>query len=308
METIPDFAVFVAVIEQGSFSRAADHLGLSKSAVSRRVTQLEARLGIQLLQRSTRKLALTEAGGRYFAHACEAVHQVRTAETEAALYGSEAIGEIRLVAPMAFGSRHLVPWLPGFLATHPRVSVDLTLEDRIMTRIDGTFDLALRAGDLPDSAQITRRLAPLRSVVCASPDYLRQHGAPGTPAELAERNCVFFSYSDNMDVWEFRSDLGPERVPVSGNLKVNNSDAVCAAVIAGGGIGRLPTFVAHSLLASGRLIRLLPGYEMPSKPLQVQFPSRKLIPRAARFLIDFLVETYDPDRPYWDREAGLAPS
>jgi len=302
METIPDFAVFVTVVEQGSFSRAADRLGLTKSAVSRRVTRLETRLGIQLLRRSTRKLALTEAGNRYLAHATEAVHHVQTAEREAALYGSEAIGEIRVLAPMAFGSRHLVPWLPGFLVKHPKLSVDVTLDDRMMNSINGTYDVALRTGDLPDSAQIVRRLAPLRSVICASPDYILQHGAPEAPVDLTNRNCVFFSYSDNMDVWEFRSDLEPEKIPVSGNLKVNNSEALCSAVLAGGGIGRLPTFIAHSFLARGDLIRLLPEYEMPSKSLHVQFPNRHLIPRAARYLIDHLVEIYDPELPYWDKQ------
>lgn len=307
METIPDFAVFVAVIEQGSFSKAADRLGVTKSAVSRRVTQLEKRLGIQLLQRSTRKLALTDAGNRYFAHATEAVYHVQSAEREAALYGNEAVGEIRVLAPMSFGSRHLVPRLPGFLAPHPKLRVDLTLDDRMMTSIDGNFDLALRTGDLPDSAQIVRKLAPLRSVICASPDYVSRHGAPSSPVDLSTRNCVFFSYSDNMDVWEFRSDLGPEEIRVSGNLKVNNSEALCSALVAGGGIGRLPTFVASSFLASGKLIRLLPGFEMPSKSLQIQFPSRQLIPRAARYLIDHLVEVFDPELPYWDNEIGLSP-
>jgi DNA-binding transcriptional LysR family regulator len=307
METIPDFAVFVAVIEQGSFSKAADRLGITKSAVSRRVTQLETRLGIQLLKRSTRKLTLTEAGSRYFTHAAEAVHQVQSAEREAALFGNEAIGEIRVLAPMSFGGRHLVPRLPGFLAAHPKLSVDVTLDDHMMNRIDGNFDLALRAGDLPDSAQIVRRIAPLRSVICASPDYVRRHGAPRKPADLATRNCVIFSYSDNRDVWEFRSSLGPESIPVSGNLKVNNSDALCSALAAGGGIGRLPTFVANALLASGELTRLLPEFEMPAKSLHLQFPSRQLIPRATRYLIDYLVEIFDPELPYWDRDIGLEP-
>jgi len=305
MDSIPDFTVFVAVVEKSSFSRAAEHLGLTKSAVSRRITQLEARLGVQLLQRSTRKLVLTEAGSRYFAHACEAVHHVRSAEREAALFGSEAVGEIRVLAPMAFGSRHLAPRLPDFLATHPRLSVDLTLDDRFLAAIDDRYDLALRAGDLPDSSQIARKLAPLRSVICASPDYLEQHGSPQRPADLTRHNCVFFSYSDNMDVWEFRSALGPEIINVTGNLKVNNSEALCAAVLAGGGIGRLPSFVAHALLAEGRLVRLLPDYEMPAKALNIQFPSRQLIPRAARILIDHLVDLYDPQLPYWDQEAGL---
>lgn len=305
MDSIPDFTVFVAVVEKSSFSRAAEHLGLTKSAVSRRVSQLEARLGVQLLQRSTRKLALTEAGSRYFAHAGEAVHHVRSAEREAAMFGSEAVGEIRILAPMAFGGRHLAPKLPDFLASHPRLSVDLTLDDRFLAAIDDRYDLALRAGDLPDSSQVARKLAPLRSVICAAPTFLEQHGVPQRPADLSRYNCVFFSYSDNMDAWEFRSALGPEIINVTGNFKVNNSEALCAAVLAGGGIGRLPSFVAHALLAEGRLVRLLQDYEMPSKALNIQFPSRQLIPRAARILIDYLADLYDPQLPYWDKEAGL---
>lgn len=304
MESIPDFAVFVAVVEKSSFSRAAEHLGLTKSAVSRRITHLEARLGVQLLQRSTRRLVLTDAGSRYFAHASEAVHHVRSAEREAGLFGSEAVGEIRVLAPMAFGSRHLAPHLPAFLQAHPKLSVDLTLDDRFLAAIDDRYDLALRAGDLPDSSQIARKLAPLRSVICASPDYVARQGAPDVPAELHGHNCLFFSYSDNMDVWEFRSPLGPEIISVTGNLKINNSEALCAAVQAGGGIGRLPSFIAHAPLKNGQLVRLLPEFEMPSKALNIQFPSRQLIPRAARVLIDYLADLYHPELPYWDRDVG----
>ncbi len=301
MDPIPDFAVFVVVVEESSFSKAAARLGITKSAVSRRITLLEKRLGIQLLQRSTRRLSLTEAGTRYFAHATEAVHHVETAEREAALFGNEAVGEIRVLAPMSFGVRHVAPWLPGFLAGHPRLNVDLTLDDSTTVQIDGRFDLALRAGDLPDSSRITRKLAPLRSIVCASPDYVRREGAPLSPVDLEAHNCVLFSYSDNRDCWEFRSELGAQKIEVSGNLKVNSSEALSAALIAGGGVGRLPTFIANTLIENGVLVPLLQDFSMPSKALHVQFPSRQLIPRAARLLIDFLVRTYDPDQPYWDR-------
>jgi DNA-binding transcriptional LysR family regulator len=304
MNTVPDFAVFVAVVDEGSFSKAADRLGITKSAVSRRVSQVEERLGIRLLQRTTRKLSLTEAGSRYFAHAREAVHHVRSAERVAAALGQAAIGDVRILAPMSFGTRHVMPHLPALLARHPGLRVDVTLDDLPVDQIDGRFDLALRAGDLPDSTLITRRLAPLHSVICASPDYAREYGFPGKPADIVAHDCVLFSYSDSMDVWEFRSPSGQEKVAVKGRMKVNNSEALSAALIAGGGIGRLPTFIANSAIARGELLRLLPGYDMPAKDLYIQFPDRKLISRAARLLIDALVETFDTEQPYWDRRAA----
>ena len=300
METIPDIAVFTAVIRHGSFSRAAEDLGLTKSAVSRRITRLESRLGVQLIQRSTRNLSLTEAGVRYYVHAGEALNHIQIAEEEAAQFGTELIGEIRLHAPMSFGVRHVAPLLPDFLARHPKLSIDLHLDDEPENPSEGRFDIALRAGDLPDSTQIVRRLAPLRSVICASPGYVGALGQPSSPAELAGRNCILFSYSDNRDEWEFRSPLGPQKVSVSGDMKVNNSEALSAALVAGAGIGRLPTFIAGPLIMEGRLVQLLSDYDMPWKPLYIVFSDRKLISRSARALIDFFVSAYDKEQPYWD--------
>jgi DNA-binding transcriptional LysR family regulator len=206
-----------------------------------------------------------------------------------------------VLAPMSFGTRHLAPWLPHLLEIHPRLSIDLILDDRVEAAGETRHDLALRAGDLPDSARIVRKLAPLRSVVCAAPAYLSRNGIPGSPVDLADHNCVLFSYSDNRDVWEFRAPAGPERITVQGNLKVNSSEALASALVAGGGIGRLPTFIASAFLAEGSLVPLLRDLEMPSKPLYVEFPNRTLISRATRTLVDFLVGIYDPELPYWDR-------
>lgn len=304
MQTVPDFEIFSAIIEAGSFSSAAAQLNLTKSAVSHRITRLEKRLGVLLLQRSTRKLSLTEAGARYLAHANQALHHAQAAEQEASQFGTELIGDLRLHAPMSFGVRHIAPLLPQFLIQHPKVSIDLILDDAPASASDGRYDIALRASALPSSAQITRSLAPLKSIVCASPDYVRKHGFPTAPAELASQNCILFSYSDNQDLWEFKTSQGPERINVSGNLKVNNSEALSAAAVAGGGIARLPTFIAGALIAEGQLVRLLPEFEMPSKPLSMVFSDRKLISRSTRALVDFLVSAYGTQQPYWDVQSG----
>ncbi|MES0882806.1 LysR family transcriptional regulator [Roseibium sp. SCP14] len=300
MDTPTAAEVFAAVAETGSFSKAADRLGLSKSAVSRRVSALERHLSVRLLERTTRHLRVTEAGERYLVHALQALDLLKEAEASARLHSDQVIGTLKVLAPMSFGKLHVAPHVPGFLSAYPGLSVDLHLDDRKLNPHELGCDLALQVGDLPESSLICRKLAQLDSVVCAAPSYLEQAPSIAVPADLIHHNCILFSYSDNKDDWVFKSELGQETVAVTGNFQVNNSEALCEAALSGLGVVRLPTFIAGSYLASGKLLLLLPQHEMASKTLYAVHSARKLVPRKVRIFIDHFAALYGPGCPSWE--------
>ncbi|WP_051645105.1 LysR family transcriptional regulator [Labrenzia sp. DG1229] len=295
-----DAEVFAAVAEIGSFSNAADFLGLSKSAVSRRVSALEGKLSVRLLERTTRHLRLTEAGQHYLAHSLLALEHLREAEASARLHSKEIVGTLKVLAPMSFGKLHVAPHMSGFLTTNPGLSVDLHLDDRKVNPHDLGCDLALQVGDLPESGLICRTLAPLGSIVCAAHSYIEKVSPVTVPADLIDHNCILFSYSDNKEDWQFKSELGQETVAVSGNFQVNNSEALCEAALQGLGIARLPTFIAGPYLKSGKLARLLAMHDMPSKTLYAVHGARRLLPKKIRVFIDYFSALYGPGRPYWE--------
>lgn len=292
--------VFVTVVESGSFSRAANTLGISKSAVSKRITQLETQLGLKLIQRSTRKLSLTEAGEHYFEHAAKAYRAGRDAEDAVTQLQGDPQGRLRISTPMSFGRLHMAPLVPEFLKRYPKVSIDLVMDDKVADLVGGGFDVAIRAGELPDSTLIARRLAPLHSVLCASPAYIEKQGRPRTPAELEHHNCLLFSYSAVINEWTFRNHQGSDTVEISGNYQANNSEALLEAMLRGTGVGRLPTFVAGPHIKAGHLINLLESYRMPSQTIHAVFPQRQYMPAKVRVFLDFSVEFFGGETPYWD--------
>lgn len=293
-------AVLVAVVEAGSFSGAAARLGITKSAVSKRIAQLEASLGVRLLQRTTRSLSLTEAGQRFHAHASAAVEAMGQAERAATELQDQPRGRLRVVALMAFGRLHLVPRLPEFAARHPDLSIDLVLDDHATHIAFNEFDVALRAGALPDSAFIARRLASLRSVVCASAAYLAEHTHPQRPQDLLAHDCLAYSYSTEATTWTFQRNGRSQSIEVGGSLQINNAEALCQVLLQGMGVARLPTFIAGPHLAAGRLVALLPEYTMPSKDLHVVFAERTYLPQKVRVFIDFVVDAFGSDVAPWD--------
>ncbi|MES0810820.1 LysR family transcriptional regulator [Roseibium sp. SCPC15] len=293
--------VFAIVAETGSFSKAAERLGLSKSAVSRRVSALEHQLSVRLLERTTRHLRVTDAGERYLVHAMLALEHMKEAEASARLHSDQVIGKLKVLAPMSFGKLHVTPHVSGFLAAYPGLSVDLHLDDRKLNPHDLGCDLAFQVGDLPESSLICRKLAQLNSVVCAAPAYLDQAPPITVPADLIDHNCILFSYSDNKDDWVFKSEFGQETVAVAGNFQVNNSEALCDAALHGLGVVRLPSFVAGRYIAVGKLQQLLSQHEMPSKTLYAVHGARKLVPRKVRVFIDHFATLYDPQPPYWEQ-------
>ncbi len=300
MEGFGAIPVFVAVVENGGFSAAARMLGISKSAVSKRINQLEVHLGVRLLHRTTRKLSLTEAGERYFEHAAQALTAAGQAEDAVTELQSEPQGKLKISSPMSFGRLHVAPLIPKLLPRYPKLQIDLVMDDRKVDLVAAGFDVAIRSGRLPDSTLIARKLAPLRQVLCASPDYIDRHGLPGTPAELTGRNCVLFSYSSDANEWTLNGEDGPEIVLVSGSYRVNNSEALLEALREGVGIGRLPTFVAGPDLKTGRLVKLFESYRIPDQTFYAVFPEREYLPAKVRAFLNFAIEYFGGDHPYWD--------
>ena len=307
MEHFAAMPIFVAVVEAGSFSAAAARLGLTKSAVSKRVQQLEAGLNVRLLQRTTRSLSLTEAGERYYDRARAALALAGEAEEAAVGLQGRPQGLLRVAAPMAFGRLHLSPLVAEFLRRYPDIQLDLAMDDRMVDLVEGGYDLAVRIGNLPDSRMVARRLAPCRVVVCASPAYLAANGAPAHPAELAGHNCIHYSYYRGGASWVFRGPDGEIRVPPRGNYQVNNSEARRDALLAGLGICEMPTFIVGADLAAGRLVEVLSAYPLPAHAVHAVFPRRGL-PAKARAFIDFLDEKLGGDTPPWDAGLPASPS
>ncbi len=298
MEGFEAIPVFVEVVENGGFSSAARKLGISKSAVSKRITKLESSLGVRLLHRTTRRMSLTEAGEQYFELVTKALALAKEAEDTVTQLQEKPKGCLRIHSLMSFGRLHIAPLIPKFLKQYPGINVDIVMEDRMVNLVKGGYDVAIRSGDLPDSVMIARKLAPLRSVICASPEYIACHGKPELPSELINHNCLH--YSNSASEWTFSRQGDSETVQVSGNYQVNNGEALHIATLQGLGISRLPTFIAGPDLAAMRLIPLLESYKMPSKTLYSIFPERQHLPAKVRVFLDFAVEYFGGAEPYWD--------
>lgn len=283
-------AVFVRVAELGSFSGAARQLGLSRSAVSKHVTALEERLGVRLINRTTRRLALTEAGAAYRDYCARIVQEVEEAELMAMQHSAAPHGRLKLNAPVTFGFLHLGPLLPEFLARYPGVEIELALNDRFVDLLEEGFDLAVRIGQLADSSLIARRLATTRPICAASPAYLARAGIPREPADLARHNCLRYSLRRERDTWSFRRGAEHVAVKIRGNLEANNGDALRSAALEGLGIVCLPDFIIGEDLERGLLRPLLSDWQTPESPIHAVFPPQRHASGKLRAFVDFLVE------------------
>lgn len=300
MENLTDIAVFVQVVERGSFTAAAEHLGLSRPVVSKYITRLEDRLGARLLNRTTRRLSLTEAGRAFFARSQRGLQEIEAAEAEVSHLQQTPRGKLRLNTPMSFGIRHIAPAVAEFLARYPELTVDMSLDDRQVDLIEEGFDLAIRIAELPDSTLIARRLGPCRHVVCASPAYLKTYGAPKTPDDLRRHNVLTYRYQDSPSEWRFVTPEGRfVSIPVAGSIQMNNSLAIREAVLSGAGITLTPTFIVGEDIKTGRLEKLLPEYRAQEISIYAVYPERRhLLPKVQAF-VDFMKERIS-DVPYWD--------
>ncbi|GGE54977.1 LysR family transcriptional regulator [Halopseudomonas oceani] len=289
MSQLEDMQMFACVMEMGSFTAAADSLGLSKQLVSRRVAALEERLGVRLLNRSTRRLSATALGQAYLERVQRILQEVAEAEQLIGTQRSSPRGALRLSAPVSFGIQHLSPLLPGFLLRYPEVSVELDLSDRTIDLLAEGFDMAVRIGALADSSLIASPLMPLGMVTCASPAYLAARGVPQTPAELSGHECVLYGHSAAVE-WPFRLAGRLQRVAVKGRYRINNGELVRDAAIAGLGIARLPTFIVEDALASGKLVAVLDAFQLPGNTAWAVYPQHRQASLLVRLLIDYLRE------------------
>ncbi len=305
MERLDAMAVFARVVEAESFSGAARALGLSKSAVSKQVSRLEDRLSLRLLNRTTRRLSLTEAGTAFYQGCQRMVAEAEAAERAVTHLAGTPRGRLRVNAPMSFGVRHVGPALPEFLGRYPGLAVDLTLNDRMVDLVEEGFDVGLRIARLADSSLVARRLAPSRSVLSAAPAYLDRRGAPRDIDQLEDHACLIYSYQTTGEAWRLTGPEGARRLKVSGPLRVNNGDAILAAALGGLGVALLPCFICGDDLRAGRLVRVLPDWQAPPDgAVWAVYPAARHLSPKVRAFVDFLAERFG-DKPYWDQ--GIDP-
>jgi len=291
--------VFAQVVEAKSFSAAAERLGISKSLASRHVSALERDLSVKLLNRSTRRLTLTEAGSVFYEHCARIVQEAALAEERVARTQAEPAGMVRMTAVPAFAVRHVLPALTEFNRRFPKIRVSLSCSNRTLDLGDEGFDLGIRVAFSPAPNLVARKLAPNRSVLCASPAYLERHGTPRRVEDLGRHECVLFPPLAPKDVWTLQDDKQQLTVKVAGNFQTDDMDVVRAAVVAGLGVGILPAYMAADALRQGELVALLRQFSpQPESAIYlVYFPNRTL-PSRVRALIDFLVQRFGPVPPW----------
>ncbi|ROM33697.1 LysR family transcriptional regulator [Pseudomonas poae] len=289
MNPFEDMRLFCQVMESGSFTAAAEQLGLSKQFVSRRLIQLEDRLGVRLLNRSTRRLDVTPLGQSYYESALRLLGEVEQVEQGIAGQNSEPRGTIRLSAPLSFAMAHLGCLLPLFLKRYPHVSVEVDLSDRPVDLIGEGYDLVLRIGTLEDSTLIARRIASIQRVYCASPDYLALRGTPLKPEDLATHDCLPYGHGRQVQ-WRFQTKGKLHSLNVSGRMRVNNGELLRDTAIAGMGVTYLPTFIVADALKDGRLVTLLDEYAPDALTLSAVYPQHRQSSRPVQALVEFLRE------------------
>ncbi len=301
MDRFEALRTFVTVVESGQISAAADRLGCAKSVVSRRISDLETRLGAQLLRRTTRRLSATDAGRDLHQRAVRLLAELEEAEQSVSSGQASLSGRLRLAAPLSFGLLHLVPALNAFLAEHPDLVLDLDLNDRWTDLIDEGVDLALRIGRLDDSSLVARKIAPIRMLLCASPGYLARWGTPKTPEELAGHRGLIYGNVENPNLWRFTDEGGVRRtVRVPIRMQANNGDVLLEAAASGLGVCMTPTFIAYRAVIEGRLLPILSGFLLEEATAYLVYPTRRFVPQRVKALINFLLERFGK-HPYWDR-------
>ena len=296
MANLPDFealAIFAKVVELRSFAGAASELALSKATVSKAVGRLEERLGARLFNRTSRRLALTDAGQKLAERAARLLADGEAAENEALAQSSVPRGLVRLAVPMTFGIKNVAPLLPEFLQTYPEVSIDLHLSDETVDLIGDGFDAGLRIARLPDSSLIARRLCAMPRHTVAAPSYLKRYGRPTHPMQLAQHKCFGYAYLSTPNVWRYTNAAGEQAaVRPGGPLRVNNGEAVMPALCAGLGIADLPDFIVGDAIASGEVEVILKGWTQPEGAVHLVTPPGGPRPARVEVLAEFLASKF----------------
>ena len=285
-----DREAFFSVVEANGFGAAARRLDTTPASVSRRVKSLEQRLGVRLLQRTTRKLSMTEAGERYYREGRRLLHELDDLEQALADSALELRGELRIIAPMSFGQRRVAPLVARFAARHGQLRVSLILDDRETDLIDEAADLAIRIGYPADSSLIARAIAPVPRHACASPDYLERRGRPESPEDLLHHDCLHYNLIPEREEWTFLGEEGEQTLAIKGSFCSNNGDVLAEAAMQGLGITLLPNFIVEEGLADGRLVKVLEEYERAPLTLYALYPSRRHLPVKTRSFLDYLQE------------------
>jgi DNA-binding transcriptional LysR family regulator len=300
MDRFADLEAFVAVVKARSFSAAAERLGTAKSALSRRISGLEQRLGTKLLHRTTRKLSLSDAGRVLYERASRLLADLNETEEAVRDEHAELRGRIKLAAPLTFGIRHLAAAISDFMGIHPELQIDLDLNDRQVDLVEEGLDIAVRIGELTDSSLIARRLTVIRRVAVASPGYLAKHGTPTHPLELADHLGLHYSNLSHREIWRFQDRQQREWLPdLPIRLRANNGDLLITAAEAGLGILVTPTFIAHTAIEQGRLVPILTDFRLRDLGLHLVYTPGRQWSRRVRVLADYLAERFARD-PYWD--------
>jgi DNA-binding transcriptional LysR family regulator len=287
VDRFESMSAFVAVVEAGGFSAASRRVGMPLASVSRKVSELEVRLGVQLLKRSTRKVTMTDSGQQFFAACRRILDDLGEAERSAAGEFQAPRGELVITAPLVLGRLHIVPIVTEFLKAYRDVDIELRLADRVVNLLDEHVDLALRIGDLPDSSHVAVRVGGIGRVACASPGYLAERGTPRHPDDLAGHDCITFAGLASTREWTFRSGRSVASAQVRARLAITTAEAAIDAAVAGAGITRVLFYQAAEAIADGRLVTVLTAYEPDPFPVSLVYPAGRLVPLKLRAFLDF---------------------
>ena len=300
MNRFENMDTFIRVVEAGSISAAADRLGVAKSAVSRRLKELEKHLGVELFHRTTRQMNLTDTGRAFYHQAVRILDDVLEAEIATSQAHGTLKGSLKMALPSSFGLMHMGPVINDFLKEHPQIEFDLDFNDREVDLIQEGFDLAIRIANLPDSSLIARRFAPVKTVICASPDYLKQMGTPRTPDDLIEHQCLVYSLLRDFEYWHLTDARGNEiKTRIHPYLKASTGEFLRDAAVEGRGIILVPTFIAYKEIESGALVPLLNEYSAFQINAYAIYPQTRHLSQRVRTFVDFLVKRFE-GTPYWD--------
>jgi DNA-binding transcriptional LysR family regulator len=303
MDKLQAMQLFTRVVDAGSFTAGAEQMGISRALASKLIQNLEDTLGVRLLNRTTRRISLTDPGKNYYQRVSEVLNHLAEAEAEAAELQVEPRGRMRVSAPISFSVRHLASALAEFQHRYPRVELELGLNDRLVDLVEEGFDMAIRISRLADSSLVARRIAPTSLVIVASPEYLARAGTPVHPDDLANHSILIYTLTPKPDEWTFIRGTETVVAKLNGKLFVNNGDFIAAAAIEGSGIGLLPSFIAFDAINNGQLVEVLGDWAMREIGIYAVYPQTRSLPAKTRVLIDFLVERFGPE-PEWEKRCA----
>lgn len=299
MDKLQGMQLFTRVVESGSFTAGAEQMGISRALASKLIQNLEEELGVRLLNRTTRRISLTDPGKNYYQRVSEILGQLAEAEAEAAELQVEPRGRMRVSAPISFSVLHLAPALSEFQRRFPLVELELELNDRVVDLVDEGFDMAIRIGKLADSTLVARRIAPACLALTASAAYLKRAGTPVHPSDLSAHNLLIYTLATRREEIVLERDGETVATRIRGNLLVNNGDYIAQATLEGHGISVLPTFIIGDHIKRGELIPVLADWKVPPVAIHAVYAQTRSLPAKTRVLIDFLVERFGPE-PYWE--------